>query len=175
MTGVARTRDVIVFFKGATLTVDVTEQDAARGWVGGQGFQWAPTSQDRLLATRSDGLYGGLALWGSDEDSDDYVASTRSQPVYQYVVLMAGGWLVGLGPNSYERYTYASRTGGGPLVPISYTASDRLVLSLNGLVTKEDEWSLSGDPRGTNSYFIAFLAQAPIPERNNYMTVQLSI
>ena len=173
MTGITRTRDVIVFFKGATMTVDVTEQDAARGWVGGQGFQWTPTTQDRLLATRSDGLYGGLALWGSNEDSDDYVASTRSQPVYQYVVLMAGGWMIAT--RNFEKYTYASRTGGGPLVPIVYGPSDRLVLSLSGLLTKEDEWTLAGDPRAPNNYYIAFVAQTPIQSRGGYMTVQVSI
>ena len=172
MTGIARTRDVIVFFKGATMTVDVTEQDAARGWVGGQGFQWTPAAQDRLLATRSDGLYGGLALWGSDEDSDDYIASTRSQPAYQYVVLMAGGWIIAT--RNFEKYTYASRVSG-PLVPLVYGPSDRLVLSLNGLLTKEDEWTLSGDPRGANDYYIAFVAQTPTPERDGYMTVQVSI
>lgn len=173
MTGIARTRDVIVFFKGATLTVDVTEGDAANGWVGGQGFQWAPTSQDRLLATRSDGLYGGLALWGSNEVSDDYVASTRNQPTYQYVVLMAGGWMIAT-PH-FEKYTYASRVGGGPLVPLVYQASDRLVLSLNGLLTKQDEWTQAGDPRAPNNYYIAFVVQTPTPARNGYMTVQVSI
>lgn len=173
MTEVARTRDVIVFFKGATLTVDVTDADASEGWVGGQGFQWVPTTGDRLVATKSDGLYGGLALWGSAESSDEYVATTRNQPTYRYVVLMAGGWMIAT--LNFEKYTYASRTGGGPLVPISYAASDRLVLSLNGLLTKEDEWTLAGDPRAPNNYYIAFVAQAPIPERNNYMTVQVSI
>jgi hypothetical protein len=101
------------------------------------------------------------------------VATTRNQPTYRYVVLMAGGWMIAT--LNFEKYTYASRTGGGPLVPISYTASDRLVLSLNGLLTKEDEWTLAGDPRAPNNYYIAFVAQAPIPERNNYMTVQVSI
>lgn len=173
MTEIARTRDVIVFFKGATLTVDVTDSDAAEGWVGAQGFQWAPSTGDRLVATKSDGLYGGLALWGSNESSDEYVASTRNQPTYRYVVLMAGGWLIAT-PN-FEKYTYASRTGGGPLVQIAYKASDRLVLSLNGLLTREDEWTLSGDPRAPNSYYIAYVAQAPTTARHGYMTVQVSI
>jgi hypothetical protein len=173
MTEIARTRDVIVFFKGATLTVDVTDQDAADGWVGGQGFQWAPPSGDRLLVTRSDGLYGGFALWGSDESSDEFVGTTRNQPTYRYVVLGAGGWIIAT-PN-FERYTYASRTGGGPLVEIPYNASDRLVFSLRGLFTKEDEWTLAGDPRAPNSYYIAFVVQQPTPERNGFMTIQVSI
>jgi hypothetical protein len=173
MTEIAHTRDVIILYKGATITVDVTEQDAVRGWKGGQGFQWYPSGNDNLLATRSDGLYGGFALWGSDESSDDFVASTRNQPTYRYVVLGAGGWLIAT--SSYERYTYASRVGGGSLVPIVYEPSDRLVFSLNGLLTKEDEWSLSGDHRAPNNYYIAFVAKLPTPERNNFMTVQISI
>jgi hypothetical protein len=168
-----RTRDVIVFFKGATLTVDVTNAASVAGWKGGQGFQWAPPTGDQLLATTSDGLYGGFALWGSDETADGYVATTLNQPTYRYVVLGAGGWLIAT--TSYERYTYASRIGPGPLVPITYAPSDRLVFSLRGYFTKEDEWTLSGDPRAPNNYFIAFVAQKPVPERNNYLTIQVSI
>ena len=170
---VFHTRDVIVFFKGATITVDVTELDARRGWLGGQGFQWVNAGEDRLLATRSDGLYGGFALWGSDEASDEFTAMTRNQPSYKFVVLGAGGWLISTA--NYEKYTYASRVGGGPLVPIVYRASDRLVFSLRGLWTIEDEWTLSGDPRGANDYYIGFVTQRPAAERNWYLGVQVSL
>jgi hypothetical protein len=170
---VARTRDVIVFFKGATITVDVTDQDARDGWVGGQGFQWAPSTSDRLFATRSDGLYGGFALWGSNESSDEFTAMTGNQPTYRYVVLGAGGWLISTA--NYERYTYESRTGGGALVPIGYQPSDRLVFSLRGLFTKQDEWSLSGDSRGANSYYIGFVTQRPTADRNWHLGIQVSI
>jgi hypothetical protein len=173
MPEIFRTRDVIVFFKGATITVDVTEAVAASGWRGGQGFQWVPPVGDQLLVSTSDGLYGGFALWGSNESSDEFVATTRNQPTYRYVVLGAGGWLIAT--TSFEKYTYASRTGGGPLVPIVYNASDRLVFSLQGMWTKEDEWSLSGDSRAPNTYYIGFVAQKPTPARNNYMTIQISI
>ena len=138
MDALFNTRDVIVYFKGASLTVNVSPESATEGWRGGQAFQWLASSKDELLVHHSDGLYGGLALHGSDEDSDQFTAMTRQQVAYKYVVLMCGGWLIGISPNSYERYTYASRTGGGPLVPITYTASDRLVLSLRGLLTIED-------------------------------------
>jgi len=170
-----RSRDVIILFKGATITVEVTPEDAANGWVGGQGFQWQAGSSDsdRLIATKSDGLYGGFALWGSDESSDKFVATTQSQPVYRYLVLGAGGWLIAT--HTFEQYTYASRMGPGPLVPITYAPSDRLVFSLRGLFTKEDEWTLSGDPRGANNYYIGFVAQKPTPERNGFMTIQVSI
>jgi len=170
---VFRTRDVIVFFKGVTITVDVTETDARQGWRGGQGFQWANTTQDRLMATKSDGYYGGFALWGSDEASDDFTAMTRNQPVYRFVVLGAGGWLISTA--NYERYTYASRTGGGPLEPITYNPSDRLVFSLSGLWTNEDEWTLSGDLRAPNQFYVGFVTQRPIPERNGHLGIQVSI
>jgi hypothetical protein len=76
---------------------------------------------------------------------------------------------------SFEQYTYASRIGGGPLVPITYNASDRLLFSLRGYFTSEDEWTLSGDPRAPNSYFIAFVIQAPSTVTSGYMTIQVSI
>jgi len=168
-----RSRDLIVFFKGTTFTVDVPETTAVGGWQGGQGFQWAPPVGDQMLAKVSDGLYGGFALWGSDESADQFVSSTRNQPTYRYVVLGAGGWLIAT--SGYEKYTYASRVGPGPLVSISYVPSDRLVFSLRGLWTKEDEWSLSGDPRAPNDYYIGFVAQKPVHERNDYLTIQVSI
>jgi hypothetical protein len=173
MPEIFRTRDVIIFAKGTTFTVDVTAATSTAGWLGGQGFQWVPSGTDQLLATTSDGLYGGFALWGSDESSDEYTAMTRNQPTYNFVVLGAGGWIIAT--SSYERYTYASRAGGGPLVLINYNASDRLVFSLRGLWTKEDEWSLSGDPRAPNTYYIGFVVQKPAPTRNDYITIQVSI
>jgi hypothetical protein len=173
MPEIVRTRDVVVFFKGSTVTVDVTAATSTSGWSGGQGFQWTAPVGDQLLVTRSDGLYGGFALWGSDESSDLFTAMTRNQPSYRYVVLGAGGWLIST--SSYERYTYTSRTGGGPLVPISYAPSDRLVFSLRGFWTKEDEWTLSGDPRAPNAYFIGFVVQKPSTLTNNYLTIQTSI
>ncbi len=173
MPEIFRTRDVVVFFKGSTITVDVTANDSIAGWRGGQGFQWTPPIGDQLLATASDGLYGGFALWGSDESSDEFTAMTRNQPTYRYVVLGAGGWIIAT--SSYEKFTYASRTGGGPLVPLTYNASDRLVFSLRGLWTKEDEWTLSGDPRAPNNYFIGFVAQRPTGGNNNYLSIQVSI
>jgi hypothetical protein len=173
MLELAHYRDVIVYFKGSTFTVDVPQVIATQGWIGGQGFQWVPPVGDQLLASISDGLYGGFALWGSDESSDQFTGMTRNQPTYRYVVLGAGGWLIAT--RAYEQYTYASRIGPGPLVPLVYQASDRLVFSLRGFWTREDEWTLSGDPRAPNSYFIGFVAQRPTPGRDNFMTIQTSI
>lgn len=173
MPDLPRTRDAIILFKGDSYTVAVDAALSTSGWQGGQGCQWAASSRDEFLVTVSDGLYSGFFLWGSDEVGDQFTAMTRQQPTYRYAVIGAGGWLIST--RTYERYTWLSRTGGGPLVPITYTESDRLLFSLRGFWTSEDEWSLSGDPRAPNQHHIGFVAQAPSAATNNYITIQTSI
>jgi hypothetical protein len=168
-----RTRDVIILFKGDTYTCAVDTNLGVSGWLGGQGCQWETPSRDEFLVSASDGLYAGFFLWGSDESSDQFTSMTLSQPTYHYAVIGAGGWLIST--STYERYTWLSRTGGGPLVPIAYKESDRLMFSLRGYWTKEDEWTLANDPRKPNNYYIAFVAQAPSSLTNGYMTIQTSI
>ena len=168
-----RTRDVVILFKGDTYTVAVDAALCESGWRGGQACQWAPSARDEFLVTASDGLYAGFFLWGSDESSDQFTSMTRQQPTYKYAVVGGGGWL--MATPTYERYTYLSRQGGGPLVPLVYKESDRLLFSLRGYWTTEDEWALSGDPRAPNTYYIGFVAQAPTVESRGYMTIQTSI
>lgn len=168
-----RTRDCIILTKGDAYPVTVDASLANGGWKGGQAVQWVASTKDEFLVTNSDGLYAGFLLWGSDESSDQFTAMTRNQPAYRFATVGAGGW--DIMTTSFEKYTYASRTGGGPLVPIVYHASDRLVFSLRGYWTKEDEWTLSGDPRAPNTYFIGFVAQAPSALTEGYMTIQVSI
>jgi hypothetical protein len=167
-----RTRDCIILVKGDAITVAVSETFATEGWQGGSGVQWVPPVHGLPTVARSDGYYAGFALWGSDESSDQYTAMTRQFPTYKFLVLGSGGWLIMT--RSFERYTYASRQVG-PLVPLTYTASDRLVFSLRGYWTKEDEWTLSGDPRAPNTYYIGFVSQPPSLVTENFMTVQVSI
>ncbi len=168
----ARTRDCVILVKGDTLTVTIDSLLAIQGWQGGQGVQWATPSKDEFLVTKSDGLYSGFMLWGSDESSDKFTAMTGNQPAYRFATVGFGGWMIMT--STYERYTWASRQAG-PLVPLVYTESDRLVYSLRGYWTIEDEWTLSGDPRGANDYFIGFVAQTPSAITNNYLTIQVSI
>lgn len=172
MPEIFRNRDVIVFGKGDTFTVNVDDSLVATGWAGGSGAQYKASTADELLVEQSDGLYAGFLLWGSDEVPDDFTAMTRNQPTYKFAVVGAGGWLIAT--TSYEKYTYASRLAG-PLVPLVYSASDRLVFSLRGFWTKEDEWTLAADPRAPNDYFIGYVAQVPTPERNDFMTIQVAI
>lgn len=169
MTEQFRTRNCVVLLKGDTYPVTVNANMATNGWQGGQGIQWVASTKDEFLVTYSDGLYAGFALWGSDEPSDEFTAMTRNQPAYQFTTAGAGGWIIMT--TTYEKYTWQSRQVG-PLVPITYNASDRLVFSLRGYWSVEDEWSLSGDPRAPNNYFIGFVVQSPV---NGYLTIQVSI
>lgn len=171
---ITATRDVEVLFKGDSYTVSVDSAMLASGWQGGQGVKWTQSTKDEFLTTYSDGLYGGFLLWGSNESSDQYIAYTEQQLKYGYAVLCAGGWLIQT--RTFERYTYASRQAG-PLVPITYIVGQRLVFSLRGLLTSEDEWTLSGDPRAPNTYYVANVVDVPQPNARGdlYITVQTSI
>jgi hypothetical protein len=168
-----RTRDCIILFKGDAYPVSVDSSLATNGWKGGQGVKWTPSTKDEFLVTQSDGFYAGFMLWGSDESSDQFTTMTRNQPAYRFGTVGAGGWTIMT--TSFERYTYMSRQGPGPLVPINYHASDRLLFSLRGFFTSEDEWTLALDPRRPNTYYIAFVEQAPSADNNYYMTIQVSI
>lgn len=172
MPEIPRNRDCYVLVKGDTFTATVNASMASGGWRGGQGVQYTTGALDELTVTYSDGLYCGFLLWGSDEISDKFTAMTGNQPFYRFAVIATGNWLIST--TQFEKYTWASRQAG-PLVPITYNPSDRLVFSLRGYWTKEDEWTLSGDPRGANSYFLGFVAQVPSALTNNYMTIQASV
>lgn len=167
-----RTRDCFVLFKGDAYPVSTSQTMAAKGWQGGQGVQWVDSVRDEFLVSFSDGLYGGFMLWGSNEPHDQLTSMTGSQPLYGFGTLCAGGWVIAT--RTFERYTYASRLSG-PLIPLVYTAGQRLVFSLRGYWTKEDEWAISGDPRGSNGYFIGNIVQPPTADNNFYLTLQTSI
>lgn len=169
-----RTRDCVIIRKGDTFTPNITERMASQGWVGGQIVSFASRGLDEILVDFSDGVMAGFLLWGSNESSDQYVAMTGQQPTYGYATAGCSGFTIMT--IAYERYTWNSRNGiGPPNVPIVYEENDRLVPSLRGLWTKEDEWTLSGDPRAPNNYYMGFVAQSPrpYPPFNNYMTIQI--
>jgi len=168
-----RSRDCIALMKGDAYPVTVSTAMAVGGWQGGQGVQWVSSSKDEFLVTYSDGYYAGFMLWGSNEEGDKHTAMSGNQSFYRFATCGAGGWQIST--RSYEKYTYASRIGGGPLVPITYNASDRLVFSLRGYWTVQDEWTLSGDPRGANTYYIGFVSQVPSAVNNFYLGIQVSI
>ena len=168
-----RVRNVEVLFKGDSYTVAVDQAMATAGWLGGQFMKWVDSPhRDEFLVSFSDGLYGGFTLYGSNEPSDQFVSFTKNQPLYGFATFCAGGWLIAT--STYEKYTFASRMAG-PLVPIVYVAGTRLRISLGAKFTIEDEWTLSGDPRAPNNFFIGSVIQAPSSVNNFYLTAQTSI
>jgi hypothetical protein len=175
MADLARDRDVNILFIGDAYPVLLDDAMKAGGWQGGQGVMWAASPTNNFVVTYSTGLYGGFLIWGSNETSDQYTSMTGQQIEYGYGIIGAGGWLITT--RTFEQFTYASRTGGGPLVPISYNPGERLLFSLRGRFTKEDEWTLSGDPRAPNGFFVATVVQAPVltPRGVPFLTVETSI
>jgi hypothetical protein len=167
-----RGRDCIVFSKGDGYVMPVSASMLSGGWVGGQGAQWdVYTNPDKPTLTYSAGLFGGVMLWGSNETADQYTAITNQYLTYGYGVLMAGRII--LSTIAYEHYTYASRTGG-PLVPLVYSPSDPLYMSLRGYWTTEDELTIAGRPTAPALY-CGFVAQVPQAVNNFYLGVQTKL
>lgn len=169
---IVRGRDCVVFGKGDAHMVAIDPAMLSGGWPGGQGVQWVDSPSQEVMVTYSSGLYGGFMLFGSDEIGDRYVSMATNQVTYATGVMMAGNAVIST--SSYERYTYASRTGPGPLVPLVYTPKDPLYFSLRGLWTKEQELTLSGSPLAPN-FFTGFVAQSPTPINQFYLGVQTSL
>jgi hypothetical protein len=172
MSEIFRGRDCVVLFAGDRQTVAVDASMVQAGWPGGQGVQWVDVAADVRTVTYSAGLYGGFLVWGSDEIADRHTAMTRNQLVYAEATMFSGGCL--MLTSSYERYTWASRTGGGPLVPLVYGANDVLYLSLRGLWTREDELTLSGSTLAP-AFFTGFVAQVPKASNVNFLGIQTSM
>ncbi len=168
-----RTRDVIVFRTGSANPVLVDDAMASQGWVGGQAVTWVDAVDDTFMVTYSDGTYGGFLLWGSNESSDQFTSMTGQQTIYKYGILCTGSWLIST--ITFEKYTYESRVGGGPLVENVYGVGARLTFSLRGYFTPQDEWTLSGDPRAPNTLYIAYVVKHPSPATRDYLTLQTSI
>lgn len=174
MPEIFRTRDVVVFKKGDTFSVRLNDALLRNGWAGGQLVMWDDCPLDDFQVQYSDGRFGGFLLWGSDEDSDRYVSMVGQQIKYGYAVLGMGGWSIST--RTFERFTYASRIAGPPYVPIAYNEGDFLRISLRGLFTPEDEWTLSGDPRAPNNFWAGVCTQAPDPAKNgDYLGVQANL
>lgn len=171
-TGLIRGRDCDIFLKGDAHAFAASPALLAGGWVGGQGVTWTTGTVDTPTVTYSDGLYGGFAIWGSNEQADQYTSMTGQFLKYGYVVVMVGRALIST--VAYERYTYASRVGGGPLVPIVYQTSELLYLSRRGYWTNEEELTLSGDGRAP-AFYTGFVAQTPKPNNQMRLGIQTSM
>ena len=173
MSEIFRTRDTVVFVKGVSYTVKASNALITSGWPGGQGLIWADDPGTEFLVDFADGGRGaGFAVWGSDEESDQFTSMTGNQPAIGYLVMGSGSWVMSV--LNYEVYTYNSRLAG-PLVEIAYQPGQKLFWSLRGLWTIEDEWTLSGDPRAPNNDPVGFVAQIPSSIINDYLTIQTTL
>ena len=168
-----RSRDVVTLVKGQTFPVGLSTPLLTSGWAGGQGVMWIDSPYDVWQVDFSDGTPNGFLLWGSNESADQFSAYTQNQPTYDFAVLCYGTWVITT--STFEKYTYASRIGGPPFVPIVYSPSDRLRFSLRGLFTNEDEWALSGDPRAPNRFFVGYVIEPPAAYNNNYLMLQTTM
>lgn len=164
-----RSRDCVVFCKGATHNVAVDANLIAGGWPGGQGVQWVSSTADEPTVTYSAGLFGGFLIWGSDESADQYTAMTGWQVTYGHAVMMSGRSVIST--SSYEKFTYESRIGGGPLVPLVYQPHQVLYFSLRGLWTYEDEMTLSGAPLAP-AYHVGWVCQLPKAINEFFLGIQ---
>lgn len=167
-----RGRDCTIFLKGDAHVVTIGPEMLANGWIGGQGVQWEDSDTDDRVVTYSLGLYGGFMIWGSDEMADRFTAMTKNQLVYGTGVMMSGRAIIST--LAYEKYTYASRIGGGGLVPLQYQPHDILYLSLRGLWTKEDELTLSSNPLAP-AFFTGFVCQVPKANNQFQLGIQTSM
>lgn len=174
MPEIFRTRDVVVFHKGNARPLAIDAAMKSGGWAGGQGVKWTDSDTYEFQVTYNDGMFGaGFILWGSDEDSDRYISQVGAQQKYENAIVCAGSWVVSF--RHFEKYTWASRDAGGPLVPLTYTPNQPLYWSLRGLITNEDEWTASGDPRAPNKNIVAIVVQAPSAKTSNFLTLETAM
>lgn len=169
---IARTRDVIVLYKDLTIPVRLDNGLLQNGWPGGQGVQWAPSTSDNLVVTASDGIGCAFLLWGSDEESDQYVSYTQNQLASTHAIACTGTWIIST--SSYESYTYESRQLA-PLVANTFVTGEQVYFSLRGLITPQDEWDITADPRAPNPYPVGTVIQPPSSSNNFYLMLQTSL
>jgi hypothetical protein len=172
MPEIVRERDVIVLVKDLAYPVQLTSAMAQAGWPGGQGVKWADSGKDDFTVTFSDGEVAAFLLWGSNESSDQFISYTENQPTYGFGTACAGTWIVST--STYERYTLQSRLVP-PLVQNVYVPGNRLRFSLRGYFTPQDEWTISGDPRAPNTFFVGTIVQAPTADNNLQLMVETII
>lgn len=137
-------REVAVFHKGDSMPVKIDADMAARGWLGGTFVKWVDDGTGQPCVTIADGRYCGFTPWGSNEPADQYNSMTQTNPKNGFITLFFGGNF--MATSSYERYTYISRHGPGPLVPLVYAPQDFLYVSENGLITNQDESNPAVNP-----------------------------
>lgn len=130
-------RDFAALKKADSFPAKASAALVASGWNGGQCARWVDDGNGFMCLALADGRYCGFMPFGSNESGDQYTALTDSGVTYKYVTLFFGG---GIGyTRTYERDSYISRNGGGPLVPLVYMSQSILYVSGNGNITIENE------------------------------------
>ena len=169
MAEILRTRDVVVLAKDVAFPVMLDSALVTAGWAGGQGVTWVDSPHDEFRVGFSDGRFGGFLLWGSNEDSDQFISMTGNQPKYAFGVMCQGSWL--LSTRIFEQFTLQSRNAG-PLVENTWTVGTKVLFSLRGLFSPQDEWAIDGDPRAPNRNFVGTIVQPPRTSNSNYVMIQ---
>lgn len=165
---IIRGRDCIVFSKAEVYAVKIDDAMLSGGWPGGIGVTWVDSFSEMPVVSYSNGLYGGFLIWGSEETADQYTSMTQNQLVYGMGVIATGNAIIST--SSYEKYTYASRIGPGPLVPLVYAPGNPLYFSKRGLWSIEKE----GTPLGPN-FFTGFVISSPAPINQFFLGLQTSL
>lgn len=173
-------RDLVVFYKGDTITAQVADSLAASGWQGGQFGRWIFDPSGFPTLAMADGRYCGFYLFGSSEAGDQYTAMTDQNTYYKYVVLGFGGNV--FYTKTFEQYGYLARNGLGPMVPLVYAPQQVLYISENGKITNENESDLAtygahNFPDGSavpdmSFTFFGICAVPPMAKTNQYICIQ---
>lgn len=175
-------RECSVFHKGDSMPVKISASLANRGWLGGEFVKWTDDGSGEPCVDIADGRYCGFMPFGSNEPSDQYTSMTGQNPLYRYITLFFGGNF--MATTSFEKYTYVSRHGPGPLVPLVYTAQQFLYVSENGKITNQDESNPAvnpgglfpnGDPILEPFLFFGLCSVPPTEKTNGRLFVQTNV
>lgn len=140
------TRNCSIFHKGDSMPMKIDAALAAKGWAGGTFVKWTDDGTGEPCVTLADGRYCGFTPWGSNEVADQYTSMTQTFPKNRFITMFFGGNY--LATSTYERYTWLSRHGIGPVTPLVYQPQDFLYVSENGIITNQDESDLAVNPTG---------------------------
>lgn len=173
------TRDLVVLYKGDSITVNLDADLDASGWAGGQFVRWVDSGTGFLTVTLANGVFCGFLPFGSNESGDGYTAITGQNQTYNYATMFFGGNV--FYTRTYETETYLSRHGMEPYNPLTYTANQVLYVSENGKITNQDESDLAVNPGGlfpdgspiTSSFaYFGVVAVPPSSATRHYICVQ---
>lgn len=137
-------RDLVLLYKGDSITSRISSDLTDSGWSGGQFARWVSDGSGQPCLGMSDGRFCGFMPFGSAETGDRWTSTADQNTTYGYAVLYFGGCF--FYTRIYETYGYMARNSLGPMVPLTYTAQAKLYISENGKITTENESDLTVFP-----------------------------